>query len=162
MLPFLFWTAIAGLAVLLAYTVYSDLTSRRIPNWLTLSVALLAIPYWLGRGAADADLLRHAVFAGAAILLLLLIWQAGYWLRRRLMGGGDLKLLAALTLWLPLAPYMEMLFWMALAGAVVTLVALAENRLRKRPLPTRVPYGLAIVAGVFAVHGELIVKQFGA
>ncbi|MEE4349168.1 MAG: prepilin peptidase [Pacificimonas sp.] len=159
---FLFWAALAGLGLLLVCTAYSDLTERRIPNAVTLAIAVLAVPYWLGRGMTMAELGAQALFAAVAVGVLLLIWQAGFWLKKRLMGGGDVKLLAALALWLPASPYIEMLFWMALAGLGVTLLAVAENRWRGRAAPTRVPYGVAIVIGVLAVHGELIVNEFPA
>src|SRR3546814_15433668 len=38
------------LGALLCYAAVSDAQRRIIPNWLTLTIAALAVPYWLGTG----------------------------------------------------------------------------------------------------------------
>lgn len=162
MSEFLSWIALAGLAMLLAAAVYTDLAARRIPNWLNLSAALLAIPYWIGRGLDGPALAHQAVVAAVAALVFGLLWQAGGWLKRPLVGGGDVKLLMALALWLPARPYLDMLFWMALAGAALSLATLLYQKWKGPAAPARVPYGVAIAAATYAVFGEQIVKQFTA
>ena len=55
---------------------YSDLRWRRIPNALCLFMALLALPYWIGRaGPRPEALLAPLAFCVAALLVLVLgIW----------------------------------------------------------------------------------------
>ena len=154
--------ALAGLAALLLYVVVSDLRTRRIPNGTVLAIAALAIPYWWARGIDGAGVLEQAAVLAGAGLVFGLIWQDGHWRGRRYLGGGDLKLYLALALWLPARPYLEMLVWMSLAGVVLSLVILILRRRGGQAGPARVPYGVAIAGGVFAVFGELIVKHFPA
>ena len=81
----------------------SDLRSLRIPNLLTGAFALAFPPTALMFGGGTVDWLSHiaagaAVFLGAAILFAL-----------RLMGGGDVKLLAAVALWIGLGALLPFL-----------------------------------------------------
>jgi len=132
----------------------SDLRSLRIPNWLTGAFALAFLPTALLFGGGAVDWLSHlaaggAVFLGAAILFAL-----------RLMGGGDVKLLAAVALWIGLGSLLPFLVLTAVIGgglaAVVLLLRapimqaalvrvlprLAEVARKKMP----VPYGVPIAA----------------
>ena len=156
------WSALAALAALLAYIAVGDLRARLIPNWTVAAIAALAIPYWAGRGLTLSILLEQACVFAAATLLFGLLWQYGNWTGRRLLGGGDLKLYMALALWLPAGIYLEMLIWMSLVGLALSLIVFAHHRHARKPGRVRVPYGVAIVAGTFAVLGEQIVKQFPA
>ena len=157
-----YWGAICGLALLLGYVIYSDFTARRIPNWLTLSVALLAFPFWWSQGLSAGEAVQQAVVVAAASVIFGLLWQAGYWTGRRLLGGGDLKLYVALAFWLPPYPYLQMLVWMSVAGLLLTLAVWWLHRRRGAPGRVRVPYGVAIAVGAYAVLGEQIIKQFAA
>lgn len=159
---FLSWVAVGGLAGLLAAAVYTDLTSRRIPNWLTLAVAILVVPYWVGSGAEISAIQHQLGVTAAAVLVFGMLWQAGHWLKRPVMGGGDVKLLMALALWLPALVYLDMLFWMAVAGALISAAMLAHQHWKRPAAPLPVPYGVAIAAATFGVFGEQIVKQFPA
>jgi prepilin peptidase CpaA len=76
------------------------------------------------------------------------------------MGGGDVKLIGALALWLPAQPLMFMLVLMSLGGGVLTLVMLAEHKLLRRKGPIEVPYGVAIVAATLLTLREPILNQF--
>jgi prepilin peptidase CpaA len=78
------------------------------------------------------------------------------------MGGGDVKLLAALALWLPIGELVQMIAIIAVAGGVLTLALLARHRLQQRPGRPEIPYGLAIVAGAALSFVEPLVKQFGS
>ena len=49
------------------------------------------------------------------------------------MGGGDVKLAAALALWFSPASTLKFLVLMSIAGGVVTWLAIALHRLRKKP-----------------------------
>ena len=63
------------------------------------------------------------------------------------MGGGDVKLIGALALWLPLQPLVLMLVVMAMAGGVLTLAMAAAHKIRKSKDTLEIPYGVAIAFG---------------
>src|SRR5580765_109479 len=92
-----------------------DLRNRRIPNYLTFGSAALAIVYaaatggWAGLGVA---------LAGWAVGIVLFI---PFFLLRG-MGGGDVKLLAALGAWVGPASLLSITFYTAIVGGVMALV----------------------------------------
>jgi prepilin peptidase CpaA len=131
---------LAGL--LLAATV-SDLRWRRISNRLCLAVALFAMPYWL---ATDPTFLRLAVQILCAVLVgMVLIVPFGL----GLLGGGDVKLMAALALWIAPDLLTQAILMVAMGGGVLAVGVILFNR---RSIAPTVPYGVAIaVAGLFQV-----------
>ena len=60
------------------------------------------------------------------------------------MGGGDVKLLTALALWLPWQPFLKLVVIMALLGGALTIVCLLWHRLARHTGKLEVPYGVAI------------------
>ena len=135
----------AFLAILLVTAMATDLRARIIPNWLNLAIALLAVPWWLALGLGlPAVGIQLALFAGA-LLLFAGAFAIG------MMGGGDVKMIAALALWLPPILFGEMLVWMALAGGVLTLAMLVRHRWRRAEGRPEIPYGVAISAASLLV-----------
>jgi prepilin peptidase CpaA len=145
----------------------SDYRRRRIPNAWTAPCAIagLLLHGWLGGWREMATALLAASLAGTVFLLFYL---AGG------MGGGDVKLIAAVSACAGLSHVAAILIATALMGGVFALVvALAARRLRQtlanvgrllahhggsglQPHPElnlahsqahRLPYGLAIAAG---------------
>jgi prepilin peptidase CpaA len=76
------------------------------------------------------------------------------------MGGGDVKLIAALALWLPVDDFMTMLMVMSIAGGVVTLAMIVEGKLRRAGGAIEVPYGVAIVFAALMSIREPIFNRF--
>lgn len=111
--------ALAGLCVLLAIVVLHDVRERRIPNHLVVLIALSGVlQAALAGGPAGArGALLGALLGGA------LLWFP--W-RLQLLGGGDLKLLAALGAWLGPARTPKALLGAALLAGLLSLVALAR------------------------------------
>ncbi len=147
---------LASLAILLCVAAWTDLRDRTISNPLNAAVALLAPCWWWANGLAlwPDVAIQLALFAGV-FTIFLGMFAIG------MMGGGDVKLLAALSLWLPLGPLMQLLFVMALAGGVVTLATLAVHRLRRTAGQPEIPYGVAIAfAGLWVIH-ERYLYHFG-
>jgi len=73
----------------------------------------------------------------------------------RMMGGGDVKLLTALALWIAPMPFLKLLVIMALAGGVLTIVMGAWHLMRRQRDRIAIPYGVAIAFGglwVLATH----------
>jgi prepilin peptidase CpaA len=146
---------LAILALLLLIAAVTDLKARIIANRLNLAIALLAPTYWWASGLAPwpdmalqaaVGLIVFAIFAG--------LFARGW------MGGGDVKLLGALALWLPWVPLMRMLFAMSVLGGVLTLIVVAVHRMRKLKTSPEVPYGVAIASAGLWVIGELYLNQF--
>lgn len=155
MYMFLSWASLLGLAALLAVAAVSDARRFIIPNWLCGAVALLSLPYWLGSGAPLWP--GFALQIGFAVVVFA-VFAAVFALGA--MGGGDVKLIGALALWLPVGRFIEMMVVVAIAGGLLTLLLLGVHRWRKRSGQPEIPYGLAIVAGAAVTLCEPIVKHF--
>jgi len=98
-----------------------DLRNRRIPNYLTFGSAVLALVY----SAVTAGLPGLGVaLAGWAVGILLFI---PFFLLRG-MGGGDVKLLAALGAWVGPAALLSLTFYTAIAGGVMALMVILWQR----------------------------------
>lgn len=137
---------LGALALLLLAAAWGDIRSRTIPNGLNAAIALLAIPWWWANGwSLWPDI---TVQIGVAAILFALFAIAFAF---NAMGGGDVKLITALALWLPPVPLARMLVVMALAGGVLTLFMLARHRWLKAEGRPEIPYGVAIVAAGFWV-----------
>jgi len=148
------WACLAGLLLLLAVAAVGDARRLTIPNGLCAAVALLALPYWWATGEPLwPDFAWQAAFALAVFAGLAALFAFG------LMGGGDVKLLAALALWLPVRSYVEMMMWVAIAGGLLTLALLIRHRAARRPGRPEIPYGVAIATGAALSLGEPLVKQ---
>ena len=71
-----------------------------------------------------------------------------------MMGGGDVKLAAALALWFSPQSTIKFLVLMSLAGGVLTLGVLAWHRAKRREGRPEIPYGVAIAFGGLAISGN--------
>lgn len=148
--------ATCGLVLLLAGI--QDARRRTIAHWQVLAVIGLAPLYWLATGLAPWPDMAWRLFAGVATLILFLVPFHFGW-----MAGGDVKLLAALALWLPPMLLLPALQIIALVGGLVTLPFWIA-RLRRQvadQVPVEVPYGVAIAAGGLIMLCKPIVNQFG-
>lgn len=147
--------AILGLMMIAA--AISDLRSRSISNELNAAIALLAIPFWIASGLGlwpDA-----AIQFGAAFVVFLVF--AGLFAIGA-MGGGDVKMIGAVMLWIPLPLFMPMLMVMAIGGGILSALMLIHMKLRPSDKPVEVPYGVAIAAaGLWALHQQYL-NQFQA
>jgi prepilin peptidase CpaA len=76
------------------------------------------------------------------------------------MGGGDVKLAAALALWFSPGSTIKFLVLTSLAGGVLTLGVLAWHRARRREGKPEVPYGVAIAFGGLAILAQRFLNQF--
>jgi prepilin peptidase CpaA len=93
--------------------------------------------------------------AGAAVFgLLACAFYAG------MMGGGDVKLAAALALWFPPILTIRFLVLMSIAGGVLTLGILVWHRVKRREGRPEIPYGVAIAFGGLAILTQRFLNQF--
>ena len=109
--------------IVLAVATFTDLRDRRIPNWLVLPFLLVGIvlspwrPDWGGSGHSFGWHGLGQSFAGMGLGLLVfgfLFWLGG-------MGGGDVKLCAALGAWIGPVQMFWALFFTSLAGGLMVL-----------------------------------------
>jgi prepilin peptidase CpaA len=149
--------------VILAIIAYGDVRTRRIPNVLAFSIAALG----LVRMIFDLDLMMaiHTIEASAAVFAVTFVL---FW--RRILGGGDAKLIAATALLIGSHDLVDFLFLMSVCGGALALAILVRDELRLQrwycsrsvratpthatgriqAKPSTVPYAVAI-AGAAAV-----------
>jgi prepilin peptidase CpaA len=144
------------LAVLLVVAAIIDVRTFTISNRLNAAVALLAPLYWYS--------IALPVWPGVAIQLALglgvfILLAGAFW--AGMMGGGDVKLAAALALWFSPVSTVKFLVLMSLAGGVLTLVVVGLHRLRRRESRPEIPYGVAIAFGGLAILTQRFLNQFG-
>lgn len=144
------WLAAIFFLLLLLATL-EDLWRLQIEDWLSAGVALgafLALAFGGSVAGLWQNLLLFALVLGIGTLLFVRGW----------MGGGDVKLLAACSLWFDLSQGWKMLVAVAIAGGLESLLIMS---LRLLPWPEtfrrrfawlrkdeELPYGVAIAAGV--------------
>lgn len=141
---------LASLAIALLIAAFTDWRSRQIANWLTGAIALGAPLFWWASGLTLwPEIAVQAGLALAAFAVLAALFAM------RAMGGGDVKLLAALALWIEPLWFFRLLVMMALLGGVLTLVFGAWHITRRRTDRLAIPYGVAIASAglwVLTVH----------
>jgi prepilin peptidase CpaA len=138
---------IGALAIALVYACIDDWRRRIIENWLTGGIALAAPVLWVANGYTWwPDIGVQVIMAVALFMVFFVFFVLG------MMGGGDVKLIAALALWFPLVTMVSLLTVMAIVGGVLTLVMMIRHRIRKDDQPLEIPYGIAIaIAGLWAI-----------
>ncbi|MBB5729274.1 A24 family peptidase [Sphingomonas prati] len=141
--PALLLTMFAGA---LLYAAWGDIRTRTIPNTLNAAIALAAPLWWWTTGVDPWPNMAMHLAVGVALFAVF----AGFFALGA-MGGGDVKLVAAVGLWLPFGAIMPMLILMALIGGVLTLVVLFAHRMAKKPGQPEVPYGVAIAAATLCI-----------
>lgn len=143
------------LAVLLVVAMATDWRRREIDNWLTATVAILAPLWWWACGYSLWPEIAVQIVLGAVILGVGIgLFAIGA------MGGGDVKLLTALALWLPGFVLMKMLVVMSLVGGALTIAMLVWHRIRRLEGQPEIPYGLAISAATLGILYERYFNQF--
>ena len=139
----------ATVVVLLVIAAVIDGRTRIIPNRLNLAIALLAIPYWYACGLSLwPDVALQFGIATLAFAILLGV----FWLGQ--MGGGDVKLIVALALFLAPLDFARMIFVMAISGGVLTLVMVIRHKMTRPDGPFENPYGIAIAIGGIVALSE--------
>lgn len=153
-----------ALALLLGATLLAagieDARFRNIANRKTLLIALAAPLWWWTNGAT---LWPGAVIQVGIAVVTFALFAGAFHIGA--MGGGDVKLITALSLWLPPGVFAGMLIVMSLAGGAVTLVMMIDHRIKRgadgRRGRIEVPYGVAIAAAGLLALREPILNQFG-
>jgi len=143
------------LALLLVVAAVIDVRTFTISNRLNLAVALMAPLYWWSAHLPLwPDIGIQVAIAAGVFALLAVAFYAG------MMGGGDVKLAAALALWFSPQSTLRFLVFMSIAGGVLTLVVVGLHRLKKKPGKPEVPYGVAIAVGGLLILIQRFLNQF--
>src|SRR6185312_1982637 len=136
---------LVALAAILVVAAVVDVRTFTISNRLNLTVALLAPVYWASVALSP--------WPGVAVQLAAAFYAG-------MMGGGDVKLAAALALWFPPIGTIRFLILMSVAGGVLTLLVLAWHHAKKREGRPEIPYGVAIAFGGLAILTQRFLNQF--
>jgi prepilin peptidase CpaA len=114
----------APMVALLCWAAAEDLRSRRIRNWLTLTLAV--------SGLAQSVLFGAVSTPGASVSGLVVGFALPFALfALGALGGGDVKLLAGIGAWLGPMAALQVFCLEAVIGAVMVLTqALAQGRAR--------------------------------
>ena len=156
LIPLLFFGVLAAAAI-------SDLISFRIPNILPVLLLVIFLVYVPILPVPWPDALFHL---GAGLAMLAIGWML---FALGLLGGGDAKLFAAISLWMGWGGLASYLIIFSICGGILALLLLLFRRL---PLPGRfsvhpwivslhdknqgVPYGIALAAGAIIARPELL------
>ena len=138
---------LGALAIALLVAAFTDLRHRHIGNWLNGGIALCAPLFWYASGLSlwpGVALQFGVALVTFAVLAVLFALKA--------MGGGDVKLLTALALWIEPEWFLKLLIMMALLGGVLTVVFGAWHVMRRQREKLAIPYGVAIaMAGLWVL-----------
>jgi len=143
---------IAVLAGLLVLAAISDIRHRSISNPLNGAIALLAIPFWFAIGLDPWPGMVLQIGVALAVIAFFSIFFAFNW-----MGGGDVKLVTALALWMPWGLMLQTVLLISIIGGALTTIVWAWHKYRKTSIGAGVPYGIAIVlGGLWGLHQQYI------
>ena len=109
--------------VLLLYAALHDVAVRTVPDWLSVAMLVLGV----GLRLLDHGLLEAVIIAGITFAVLFMLWLLGF------MGGGDVKLLGAVAIVLPIAALPTFIVAMSIAGALQAAIYLSLRHIIPQP-----------------------------
>ncbi|MBT3238019.1 MAG: peptidase [Rhodospirillaceae bacterium] len=160
---FIYAGVIGAFLALLATAAFSDLSSYRIPNRITLAIATL-YPVYVLAAPVSVDWIGGLMVGG-------IVLAAGFALFAfKVLGGGDVKMLAAVALWAGQPHIADFLIFSALAGGLMSLFWLSPLRhglmltfdkygsghSGNALMGASLPYGVAIAIGGVVVAINLL------
>lgn len=144
--------ALTAFVALMIYAALSDISRLIIPNWVSIALAALFPVAALIAGAPLMGVGLHILFGFGVLAVGFVLFQMN------VFGGGDAKLLAAVSIWTGMTAFVPFIVWTAIAGGVMALVLLTarqlipagayppvvDHLLKKQ---NGIPYGVAIMFG---------------
>lgn len=152
---------LTALAVLVVAAAWQDLRTLHIRNGLPVAIVALFVA-WAGIGLIDGSYALEAFGLSLACGAILFVVGAGAF-AAGILGGGDVKLLAAVGLFAGPAGMVDLLLVTALGGGVLGLAVLAGvpigsvSTTGEAASGRRLPYGPAIAVGGLWVASRLAV-----
>ena len=144
------------LALLLVAAAIEDAARLRVSNLTCLGV-LISAGIAMALAGFPTSLWQNALVFAVLLTAGTLLFGAGK------IGGGDVKLLATLGLWVNLAGGVWLLASVFIAGGLLAILFIGSRMLRGRPGRVRdrkrgggIPYALAITAGAAFVFASQI------
>jgi prepilin peptidase CpaA len=120
-----------------------------------LLIALAAPAYWAATGGFNLpEIGLHLLTATIVFIFFLIAFRFGA------MGGGDVKLFAALALWWHWIDVVRMVLYASILGALVTIVFVMIHKAKQQDGRARIPYGVAIALAGLWIAGERIFNHF--
>lgn len=147
-------------AGLLCWALISDALTMKIPNRISIGIVAL-YPAWV---VTAWPLASHPLMALALAAAVLAAGFAAF--NFRLLGGGDAKLTAAISLWAGPGLFFPFIAVTAIAGGIISIAVMLAAAMKRREITargevagpffrsiirTRIPYGMAIASGGFFV-----------
>lgn len=150
---------------LVLFAALSDVATMTIPNWVSIAAAAL-FPFaaWLA-GLPASVIGLHLVVGVVAFLFGFGLFSLG------ILGGGDVKVIAAVSVWTGLSALSPFAFAMTVAGGVLALLLLLARRTvapangrpgflnRLLDKERGIPYAVAIAVGVLVAAPALPVMR---
>ena len=163
LLPIVNQLAVAAMAALLVWAAVKDVTTMVIPNRIVIGIVAL-YPLWLLTHGTPTDAFWAVPIAAGALAAGFAAFAFGW------VGGGDAKLLAAVTLWAGPAYAAEMIAVVALLGGALAAGCFMTLVIRRRASFVRggaidpqsnlsrqpIAYGVAIALGGLYVAFRLL------
>ena len=146
---FLLCLIITSQISLLILAAWGDLASRIISDYVCLAIGFAGA---IGQLIAGPTHLVESLLIAAILFFLLLLLHS-----RGVLGGGDVKLLVAVSVGLPPFGVIALFTVTALAGGVLAVVHLGMRRL---PRPMLAPAEAWVVRRVYAVERWRIMRRF--
>lgn len=162
----LFLTCLFVAVAVGALAAYSDWKGMTIPNWHSAAIIGAFIAAFVFVNLFDQGMFSTFMSHLIAAVVMFVI-TAGLF-AMRVIGAGDSKLGTAYALWVGVAGLPAFLFYMALIGGLLGVVALLLRKYKPVPAPkegswvaqaqagaSKVPYGIAIFSGALASFVKL-------
>lgn len=161
--PIISQIAICGFAALAVAAAISDIRHLKIPNHYTLAIAVLFPAYALTTDT-PVNWLGALAISGALLALGFPLFV------KKMLGGGDAKLIAAVALWAGPDLFLTFLLVTTVTGGTMALVLWLRHRLSRAATPGLIfltevdpgfakqpmPYAVAIAAGALYVAFTLL------
>lgn len=138
------WGAVLGASLVAAF---SDVKTRRIPNWLTIPLAGAGLAFSTWRGGLPG--LGEAVLGWLALAFpYIVMFILGHG------GAGDAKMMGAIGAWLPLRAGLIVLCCVAITGGILALGRAVISRQRHTAVGS-------IVASIYLFLTALVLGRSG-
>ncbi|MHC3126730.1 pilus assembly protein CpaA [Brevundimonas sp. GN22] len=144
-----------------------DLTTMKIPNWISIALAVAFVPVALMVQLPWQDIALSLGIGLAALVIGIALFAF------RILGGGDAKLLSASLMWVGMSGALGFVLVTAIAGGALSLYLLAARKwwpmmpwtapkwfTRLMEPKGDIPYGIAIAVGAVLAfpNSELLLK----
>ena len=172
-------TIIILVMLLMVYAAISDIRTRKIPNWISLSIFALYLIFLAAQWFFDIEPVLVAPLTSLAVGFgALAVFTAFFYFG--FLGGGDVKLISAIAFWVGLKGIAPFIVIMVITGGLISAFYIfkrdvgpeievvdeelnlkGEQKNKKKEVKisknnnksAKIPYGIAIsVGGLFAVN----------